>query len=210
MTLAGTVQALRDLAKFPNAGPAPVFSYLHLCDALLLIGDEGPKGRIELSRQLSLGEGAVRTIIKRLAVAGIITTGGEGCRLTKRGTVLYSQLKRKLSKILAVDADQLSLDKVSAAIAVKASSRRLKRGVEQRDAAVRAGATGACTLLYRNGGYVMPMENEGWKLRPQDSLARVLSDLFAPRDNDVIIIASAPKREIAEYGAMAAALTLVE
>jgi len=210
MTVVGTVQVLRDLAKFSNAGPAPVFSHLHITDALLLIGDEGLKGRIELSRQLGLGEGAIRTIIRRLTRARIIATGEAGCRLTKRGTQLYKRLRSKLSRVAAVDAGQLSLDKVSAAIVVRASSRLVKRGVEQRDAALRAGATGACTLVYRNGTYLMPMANEDWKLNPQDSLARDLNGLFAPGDKDVIIIASAPEKEIAEHGAMAAALTLVE
>jgi hypothetical protein len=54
------------------------------------------------------------------------------------------------------------------------------------------------------------MANEDWKLSPHDSLGRDLNALFAPRDNDVIIIASAPEKEIAEHSAMAAALTLVE
>lgn len=210
MTVAGTVQVLQDLAKSSNAGPAPVFSHLHIADALLLIGDEGPTGRIELSRQLGLGEGAIRTIIRRLTTAKIIATGQGGCRLTKRGVLLYKRLRRKLSRVVAVDPGQLSLDKVSAAIVVRASSRLVKRGVEQRDAAVRAGATGACTLVYRNGTYLMPMANEDWKLNPQDSLGPDLNGLFAPRENDVIIIASAPEKEIAEHGAMAAALTLVE
>jgi predicted transcriptional regulator len=210
MTLAGTMQLLQDLAKSSNAGPAPVFSHLHIADALLAIGDEGPKGRILLSKQLGLGEGAIRTMIRRLTTAKIIATGQLGCRLTRRGELLYKRLRRKLSKVAAVEPGQLSLDKVSAAIAVRASSRLVKRGVEQRDAAVRAGATGACTLVYRNGTYLMPMANEDWKLNQEDSLGRDLNGLFAPRDKDVIIIASAPEKEIAEQGAMAAALTLVE
>jgi predicted transcriptional regulator len=210
MTVAGTLQILQDLAKSSGAGPAPVFSHIHIADALLLIGDEGPKGRIELSRQLGLGEGAIRTIIRRLTIARIIATGQEGCQLTRRGVLLYKRLRRKLSRVEAVDPGQLSLDKVSAAIVVRASGRTVKRGVEQRDAAVRAGATGACTLVYKSGTYLMPMADEDWKLSPQDSLGRDLNGLFAPKDNDVIIIASAPEKEIAEHSAMAAALTLVE
>jgi predicted transcriptional regulator len=210
MTVPGTVQVLQDLAKSSDAGPAPAFSHLHIADALLLIGDEGPKGRIELSRQLGLGEGAIRTIIRRLTTAKIIATGQGGCQLTRRGMLLYKRLRRKLSRVVTVDPGQLSLDKVSAATVVRASSRLVKRGVEQRDAAVRAGATGACTLVYRNGAYLMPMADQDWKLSQQDSLGRDLNRLFAPRDNDVIIIASAPEKEIAEHGAMAAALTLVQ
>jgi predicted transcriptional regulator len=210
MTPAGTLRVLYDLAKFPNAGPAPVFSHLHICDAVLVIGDEGPKGRLELSRELGIGEGAIRTIIRRLTKAGIITTGEEGCRLSRKGVTIYNRLRDKLSRVQPVDAHELSLDKASAAIVVKSSGALVKRGVEQRDAAVRAGATGACTLIYRNGTYLMPRGNSDSKLNPHDKLPRILDDLFAPTDNDVLIIASAPEKEVAEYGAIAAALTLME
>jgi predicted transcriptional regulator len=210
MTSAGTLRVLYDLAKFPNAGPAPVFSHLHICGALLAIGDEGPMGRLELSRGLGIGEGTIRTIIRRLTKAGIITTGEDGCRLTRKGVTLYNRLRRKLSRVQPVDAHDLSLDRKSAAIVVKASGDLVKRGVEQRDAAIRAGATGACTLVYRNGAYLMPMGSSDSKLNPPGKLPRILDDLFAPTDNDVLIIASAPEKELAEYGAIAAALTLME
>jgi hypothetical protein len=206
----GTLRVLQDLAKFSNAGPAPVFSHLHICDALLVIGDEGPKGRHELSRDLRIGEGAIRTIIKRLKDAGIISTDEEGCRLTKKGGTIYHRLRSKLSRVQPIDANELSLDKASSAIMVKASGNLVKRGVEQRDAAVRAGATGACTLLYRNGNYVMPLGNENSEMKSQAELQQALNRLFAPTDNDVLIIVSAPENEIAELGAMAAALTLID
>jgi len=210
MTSAGTLKVLYDLAKFPNAGPAPVFSHLHICYAVLVIGDCGPKGRLELSRELGVGEGTIRTIIRRLTKAGIITTGEEGCRLTRRGVTIYNRLRDKLSRVQAVDADELSLDKASAAIVVKSSGALVKRGVEQRDAAVRAGATGACTLIYKNGAYFMPKVNSDSKLNTHDKLPRILDDLLAPTDNDVLIIASAPEKVVADYGAIAAALTLME
>jgi predicted transcriptional regulator len=210
MTASATIQVLEALGEFSKPGPATVFSHLHVCNAILLIGDEGPKGRIELSKQLGLGEGAVRTMIKRLARSKIITSGPQGCRLTKRGTLLYKRLRGKLSGVLMVAPNQFSLDKASAAVLVRVAGRSVTRGVEQRDAAIRAGATGACTLVYRSNAYRMPLENEEWKLDRQDSLGQILSGLFQPRENDVIIIASAPKTETAKYGAMAAALTLMD
>jgi hypothetical protein len=118
-------------------------------------------------------------------------------------------LRRKVSSIKEIDAKQLSLDKVSAAVLVRASSRFVRRGIEQRDAAIRAGATGACTLVYRNRTYLMPLGEKDSTLDPKDSLAQILNDSFNPKDNDVIIITSASEKEIAENGTMAAALTLV-
>ena len=108
------LQLLHDLSKVPSPGPAPAFSHVHVCSALLTIGDEAPIGRIELSRKLNLGEGASRTIIKHLTQGKLVTIAKDGCVLTRRGLSLYDQLRRKLSRILLLDAGQLSLDKVNA------------------------------------------------------------------------------------------------
>lgn len=204
------LQLLQDLSKLPSPGPAPAFSHVHVCSALLVIGDDAPIGRIELSRKLSLGEGAIRTVIRHLTKAGLVATAKDGCVLSRRGRSLYDQLRRRLSRVLLIDAGQLSLDKFNAAILIKSSGRRVKRGIEQRDAVVRAGATGACTLVFRSGEYVMPTAERDWKLSSQDSLVQTLDKSFHPKNNDVVSIVSAPSKAVAEYGAIAAALTLLE
>lgn len=204
------LETLLALSKLPSPGPAPAFSHVHICNALLTIGDEQPIGRIELSRRLGLGEGAIRTIIRHLTNARAITTVKNGCVLTKRGTQLYNPLRSKLSRISHIDARQLALDKISAAILIKGAGRLVKRGIEQRDAAIRTGATGACTLVIRDREYVMPMaENNDWRLRADDPLTQELERSFHPKDNDVVTIVSAPNKRLAEQGAMAAALTLL-
>jgi predicted transcriptional regulator len=211
MASARVLQNLQGLAKLPSPGPAPAFTHIHISRALLAIGDEGPIGRIELSRELGLGEGAIRTIIRHLTLARVIVTARGGCVLTRRGLSLYNLLKSKLSKPFLVDAKQLALDKVSAAVLIKGAGHLVNRGIEQRDAAIRAGATGACTLVFRAGEFVMPMsENEEWKLSPDDSLFQELRKSFDLRNNDAVTIVSAPEKGLAENGAIAAALTLIE
>ena len=86
----------------------------------------------------------------------------------------------------------------------------MKQGIEQRDAAVRAGATGACTVLMKHGRLVMPQGSDEWKLDLDDPLAQELMNIFHPRHDDVIIIASANERTVAEYAAIAAGLMLVD
>lgn len=150
-------------------------------------------------------------MVRHLTRARLITTVKEGCVLTKRGTMLYNSLRPKLSKVFLIDAKQFALDKISAAILIKDAGQRVKRGIEQRDAAIRAGATGACTLLVRKGNYLMPMaESEDWKLPPQDPLIKELQFVLRARDNDVVTIVSAPHKELAEHGAVAAALTFLK
>ena len=201
---------LSALSKLPSPGPAPAFTPVDVTQAILTIGDESKIGRIELSRRLGIGEGTIRTIIKHLVQANIIEIAKGGCVLTKRGVKLYSSLRSKVSKVSIIDAKQLALDKVSAAVLVRHVGGLVKRGIEQRDAAIRAGATGACTLVFQGREFLMPMsESEEWSLNSDDLLFQDLKNSFNPGEGDVIVLSSAPDRATADHGAMAAALTLI-
>jgi predicted transcriptional regulator len=204
-------KTIESLARLPSPGPAPGFSPIHICRALLTIGDDGPIGRIELSRRLAIGEGAIRTIIKHLTQAKVIHTIKNGSVLTKHGMSLYKPLRAKLSGIVFIDGRQLALDKANAAILVRGAGQHVNRGIEQRDAAVRDGATGACTLIVRDNAYVMPIEDpHAWKLERKDPLGQDLERLLQPKDKDAIIVVSARERVVAAEAAMAAALTLLQ
>ncbi len=201
---------LQALSKLPSPGPAPAFTHIHVSQAILTIGDEGQIGRIELSRKLGVGEGAIRTVIKHLTQGRIVTIAKGGCVLTRQGRTLYDSLRSRVSKVSIIDARQLALDKVSAAILVKRSGRHVKRGIEQRDAAIRAGGTGACTLVFHEHQFRIPMsESEEWKLRPDDPLIKDITNALHPEEEDVVVISSAPDGILAKQGAMAAALTLI-
>lgn len=204
------LNTLQALSKLPSPGPAPAFTQVDVTQAILTIGDEGQIGRIELSRRLGIGEGTIRTIIKHLMQANIIEIAKGGCVLTKRGVQLYNSLRSKVSKVFTIDAKQLALDKVSAAVLVRHVGHLVKRGIEQRDAAIRAGATGACTLVFQGREFLMPMsESEEWSLNSDDPLFQDLRKSFSPGEGDVIVLSSAPDRATADHGAMAAALTLI-
>ncbi|MGA8856379.1 MAG: DUF4443 domain-containing protein [Candidatus Bathyarchaeia archaeon] len=204
------LNTLQALSRLPSPGPAPAFTHVDVTQAILTIGDEGQIGRIELSRRLGIGEGTIRTIIKHLMQANIINIAKGGCVLTKRGVQLYNSLRSKVSKVSIIDAKQLALDKVSAAVLVRHVGHLVKRGIEQRDAAIRSGATGACTLVFQGRQFLMPMsENEEWSLTSDDPLFQDLKKSFNPGEGDVIVLSSATDRVTADHGAMAAALTLI-
>jgi len=206
----GLIGTLKLLSEVPSAGPSPAFSFPHVCAALLMIGDARVVGRIQLSKKLGLGEGVVRTILRHLTAAGMIRTTTQGCQLTPRGIALYKRIRNKIVGAESVDAKQLGLDKVNEAVLVRSAGNRVKQGVEQRDAAIKIGATGACTLLMKRGRFVMPMGTEDWTLGIDDPLTVELTKLFNLKENDVVIIASAREKTLADYGAVAAALTLLE
>ena len=210
LTKNGVISKIQALTEMPSAGPVPGFMYTHVCCTLLLIGDEVSVGRIQLSKKLGLGEGTIRTIIRHFSRAGIIKSTRQGCTLTPRGVALYRNLRGRLSKAFVVDARQLALDRASTAVLVRGVASRVRQWIEQRDATVRLGATGACTVLMKGGRFVMPMAADEWSLSGDDPLADELTSIFHPRENDVIIIASAGEKMLANYAAIAASLTLID
>lgn len=206
----GLLTRLQALAQLSSAGPSPAFAYPQVACALLRIGDDNSVGRTQLSKMLGLGEGTTRTIIRHLTLAKLVRPSKQGCMLTPKGLQFYKHLRSRLSKTVVVNARQLSLDSASTAVLVKKSAQKVKQGIEQRDAAVRSGATGACTILMKHGRLVMPQVSDDWKLDLDDPLANELMNVFQPQHEDVIIIASANDKSTADYAAIAAGLLLLD
>jgi hypothetical protein len=57
---------------------------------------------------------------------------------------------------------------------------------------------------------VMPQVSDEWKLGLDDPLAEELMNVFQPHHEDVIIIASANDKSVADYAAIAAGLMLLD
>lgn len=173
--------------------------------ALDLIGSGLGIGRQKLSKELRLGEGIVRTMIRRLKGYGLVEASREGMRLTSKGTEIFKELEERF---LTCEFPETSITVGSKnyAVLVKGAAEKVSRGVEQRDAALIAGARGATTLVYKGDQLQMP----GVELE-LDSLTEdfVLSNL-KPCDGDVILIGSADTLFDAEIGAKSAALKLLE
>jgi hypothetical protein len=101
------------------------------------------------------------------------------------------------------------MGKQSAAVLVRGAAKQVRIGIEQRDAAIRAGAAGAATLTYRAHRFEIPGSSGDAQRQYPDPVWRRLADLFPLQDGDVIIISSAGSQELAENGALSAATTLL-
>ncbi len=197
---------LEQLLKRRTPGALPLFTEYHLRKALELIGD-GRVGRGLLAKKLSLGNGSARTVIKILKSAGLIKTSKKGCELTEKGQTLFKELRRRITKIRKIEAGRLAVGEYAVAVLVRGKGNRVGHGVEQRDAALLAGAAGATTIIYRGGKLRAPTISEDLE-KDHPKLARKLLSVFEPKDNDVIVIGSADEETAAERGAEAAAYTL--
>ena len=200
-------QLLEKITTEKAPGPSPTFSVFHMLRAIELMAEK-TIGRSKLAEKLNVGEGAVRTIIGRLKDAGLVATSKTGCALTNKGLRLWKEYKSVFKKKAEIVKSELAFADYNFAILIKNRGHKVKSGVEQRDAAVMAGAKGATTIVLKKGCLNLPsVSNNVSKDFPE--AANQLVQLLEPEENDVIIIGSAANLGKAEYGALAAAWTLL-
>lgn len=199
-------QLLEKLVEEKPPGPLPSFSAFHLLLALEFIA-ERTTGRNKLAQELGVGEGAARTLIGRLKGASLVSTSKAGCTLTDRGLKLLRDYTSAIRKV-RIEKNELTFEACSFAVLVKNSGHRVKSGMEQRDTAVTAGAKSATTILFKNGRLVFPSMTRDIDEDFPNASSQIRS-LLKPQENDAIIVVSSDSSVKAEYGALAAAWTLV-
>jgi len=202
------VNVLKILLKIAEKpiGPKPGFEVTDVIKLFFVLGEGAPKGRKNLSKELQLGEGSVRTLLNRLQESGLVKMERNGCRLTESGASLYRELAKMITQPKPVDAGSFSQGAWNYAILIRGSAMKIKSGLEQRDAAVRAGANGATTLLYVASRFSLPSVDMDVEKTYPSSFWKTLRGLLNPKDGDSIIIVGAGSAKAAERGALTAAL----
>lgn len=200
---------LESLLEEKAPGPYLSFSIFHLIKALELIAKEGPIGRGKLSEELKTGEGAIRTLIERLKDAGLITVSKKGCSLTEKGEKIWSKMQLIFPQKAKLEPNELTLAACNVAIRVSGCGEKVRSGVEQRDAALLAGAKGAITLFFRRNKLVLPTISEDVAKDFPAAFDQITKQLLL-EEEDVVVIGSADAWDKAEYGALAAAWSLIE
>ena len=197
---------LEKLSSEKAPGPLPSFSLFHMLHAIEVIAEK-KIGRSKLAESLSVGEGAIRTILERLKDAGLIETSKVGCTLTSEGLKLLKEC-RKILKRAEIGKSELTLAEYNSAILIKKGGYKIKSGVEQRDAAVRVGAKGAITIIFRDGRLIIPSVSNNMAEDYPKATNQIVKRL-KPEENDAIVIVSSDNIREAEYGTLAAAWTLL-
>ena len=190
-------------------GPTPSFNEAHVVKALELIGDCERIGRIRLSRELGLGEGTTRTLLKHLKNEGITSSSRSGILLSENGKKLFSELRSKLSASKEVPSSPLTFGSCNIAVLVRNSAKAVGSGMEQRDVAIKSGASGATTLIFSSNKLTLPMGEENIA-ESMPELHDKLVTQFSPEENDVIIVGCGESKDKAEVGAKMAAIKLLK
>jgi hypothetical protein len=185
------------------------FDIVHIFKTLQLIEDRGHVSRGLLSKELTLGGGVVKTMIKHLKMQDMIRTTKSGTKMTEKGRSIYSHLRVLIPAEFSVPKCSVALGKFNYAILLKKYNFAIKSGIEQRDAAIKMGAKGATTLLYKGGRFVMPSTDETFDpLHTEPGIHNLLVKRLHPiEEGDAIIIGSDDvSKKSAELAAKNAAL----
>jgi hypothetical protein len=189
-------------------GQLPSFAEAHVIKALEDISSLGTVGRLKLSKDLDLGEGGVRTLVKHLKNEGLVEVSRSGISLSAAGKRLLFFLRTLLSEQVEIPCTPLTIGPFNVAVRVAGMKDSVKYGLEQRDAAITAGAKGATTLVFTKNGLAMPGAKEDVS-ESGSSIIAALSKLNLT-EGDVIIIGSADEKIKAELGVKTAALELLK
>jgi predicted transcriptional regulator len=195
---------MKRLLEEQAPGPHPSFTTAHVLYSLFLI-DDTHIGRQKLAADLSMGEGSVRTLLKRLTLRGLIKADRTGCYLTSKGRALYDEVRR--SFYLFKPRDEGFLGGTSFGVGVRGGG-PFANGIAERDEAVRAGAAGAMTLVYKDHELMMPgLSNLS---REYPDLAESVLKVVTPKTGDAIVISWGREAGSVVYGSLSAAWALYE
>ncbi len=186
------------------------FNSAHVFKTLQLIDRHGYVSRILLIKELGLGEGSIKTLIKHLKMGKMVTTTNKGTVMSQKGRKIFEEMSRYICAETVVPKSTISISEYNYAILLRSLKVAVKHGVEQRDAAIKIGAKGATTLVYSEGKFLIP-ESKFNALRGEKEIEKILKNNLNPIDNDVIVIGSDSLSYItAELAAKAAALHTLE
>jgi hypothetical protein len=187
------------------------FDVVHIFKTLQLIEQKGHVSRDILSIELGLGQGIIKTLIKHLKMQKMIYTTNSGTKMTEKGKSIFSQLLTSMPVETIIPKCSVALGKFNYAVLLKQFNFAIKSGIEQRDAAIKIGAKGATTLLYKDSKFIMPSNMTYDPLRKEPQIRTLLIERFYPlEEGDAVIIGSDDvSRKTAELAAKSAAIITI-
>jgi len=183
-----------------------------LKETLLLwaIEKEGYLGRYALVSILELPDGITRGLLTTMARSGYLKTKKfVGSTLTRKGRLRLNELlsRLKIREITDIDAGELGLAPVSVAAHIRGRATSVRSGIEQRDAAIKSGASGAITMIFHGGRFLLPPDRFDVS-KKNHTVTVQLNQRFHLAEGDVLVIGSANSRWRAAEGVLRAAETL--
>jgi len=156
-------------------------------------------GRQELARELGLGEGTARTILKILKSKKLLESTKKGHFLSKKGIEALNKICECLSVPKNITSQNIYPNLKKVGVLVR-DVPNLKAIYKLRDIAVKNKADGAIILKYEDKLFAPESD--------YDLNHKELEKYFDFKNNDVLVIAFSNEKKYAENGALAIAIEL--
>ncbi len=214
----------------------PTFEYVHVLLSLFLFGEnlEGI-GRYRLKEELQIGSGTVKSLFKKLKDVSkfiMVPSKGEGSNseiqrrghiLTEKGHDFLTKIKKKIPllekanlkflKEIVIEPENIN----PYFCLVKNAAKKIRDGIEQRDAAIKINGSGATCLIYNGKDIYFPTKvsniDDKEKMKINQKTLNYFKTKIEDADvkfepNDVIIIGSGDNPQKSRLATLNAALTL--
>jgi len=180
-------------------GAYPEFKIEDAVAVLFLL--KTPKGRKQISEELNLGEGTVRTLLKKLSSVRLVESQQKGHSLSEKGIEVVREMSKLFSEPLEVSPLE---DFVTYALVVKNPPEF--KSIELRDEAIRFFARGAMILIVQENEIVFPEDRRALK----ETLPELSEDLkkLPVENGDLVIVTWANTKADALKSLIHVALTL--
>ncbi|HEY7733420.1 MAG TPA: DUF4443 domain-containing protein [Nitrososphaera sp.] len=202
------IRALEKVASRYAPSRALSFDVVHVFMAMQFMQKHGRASRESMRAFLMLGEGTIKTLVKHMRMHGLIETSNGGTRLTAKGRGVCAEILSSMPAEMSLPECSIALGKFNYAIILKELGYAIRSGIEQRDAAIAQGATGATTIVFKDSKFLMPATNHD-SLKRDRHIRDLLMEGMKPEEGDVIIVGSADNEKTAELAAKNAALLTI-
>ena len=193
---------LQRVAEKTSPGRTPGYGEAQALRALE-IAAESPMGRAALGNRLGVGEGVVRTLLRRLASERLVEVSTKGITASEKGRRILDDVHSIIVRGAIAPATEDTVGGHNYALLVRGAAHKVRKGLEQRDAALLAGARGATTITINGGAVLIP----GMDRKPAKQLLNLIEALGAG-EGDAVVIGTGDTEIDAETGAYSAALML--
>ena len=187
----------------PQYGPMFRFTDANVYWALYVLSDGKRMGRKRLAEEIGVGEGSMRRILETLRQWEMITIKQTGITITRSGLGFLSEIP---VRVVDIDLKDAIVGDYSQAVVVYGVGKKIENGMQQRDAGIKAGATGCTTLVIRNGVLTVPPD---WNMDEKNpAVAARVREVTNITEDDAIIVGSAYDQHTAIVAALTAAFEL--
>jgi hypothetical protein len=183
-------------------GPMARYSDAHIFVALDLLQNCGRMSRKSLMKEMEIGEGSVRGMLKVLREWKFVEVSQTGITITDFGR---ENLGKFGIRLVDFSDERYAVSSCQQGVIVEGIAQKVTSGMAQRDIAIRCGADGASIFVMRDNRIIFPMS---WSVDDNDPELAGRIRATGIREGEALVLVDAKWPSTARIVAAAAGLAM--